>query len=1038
MCSSPLSSSSDLIVGGATAQAHTSGTATAQDLLLAVNANSGRVVRSAPAEAPIAHLRRSARMVCAGTSGGAIQLRDPRSLSIEGRITAHHGGLIDMQAEGNVIYSIGWTLRQGRPVAEPLIKAFDLRNLASLVPVPLTAPGGPALLAIHPKRTSTLAVATPQAQFQILDTHDAGQSQFYSMNSHAFITSMAFSPSAEVLAFGESDNSLRLWSNTHDGAARFNAYPTAPVALPDVPAAGAPHLPWSSVTPLSCVGMPHYSTQLLSAMPADDYWGQASPLFNMPRRAALDALDNVHTVASVGYAPLPRHLRGHRNEVVQRDDLLARYDKTGKLKRSAIANLNGSRADRRVHMPLFRSERSSTTPAAAHETGEDAWDTDAAGMPGYYRLMMIQYSRFGVEDFDFGFYNKTRFSGLESNIDNAYANAYLQGLFYSMPFRDFATRHILMPCTSDECLLCEAGFLFRNLEDAKGTNCQATNFLSTFSHNRKAAALQLMDTDEANTNAHPYSQLAQSLNHFALDHVSFHAQRTRQDAALGERGAALCRNPCAWTSEARSTCARCGGTSSRMHTSHVVDLVYPRHGTPSFAALVEASMVRETPSKGTCRHCRTPNAPHQTRRMLASADALPAVLSVNACASTEEQLRFWAAAPRRGARTGRTATWVPRRFALAVRDGLVRAQTLDEGAEPAPDAAVYEVRALVVQIQGAQDPPHLCTLVRDPGDAAGAEAWFLFNDFLVRQVDEAEAREFGVPWKIPAVLLFERVDAAARAERAALAELGAALRPDTELLLRDENLAANRDVRFMRHRPLTREELPAPGALVAIDAEFVSLQLEELEVYSDGTRSLIRPSCLALARVSVLRGEGPAEGEPFIDDHIWIQEPVVDYLTQFSGVQPGDLDVNRSRYTVVPRKTAYKKLRMLVDMGCRFIGHGLAKDFRTINIFVPPQQVVDTVTLYHSPVHQRNLSLRFLAWFLLKQDIQSGAVVRAEDDTSKELVEGHDSIQDADAALKLYRRYEIFQRDDRLEDVLEDLYEVGPRVNWRPPVRTDT
>ena len=123
-----------------------------------------------------------------------------------------------------------------------------------------------------------------------------------------------------------------------------------------------------------------------------------------------------------------------------------------------------------------------------------------------------------------------------------------------------------MPCTSDECLLCEAGFLFRNLEDAKGTNCQATNFLSTFSHNRKAAALQLMDTDEANTNAHPYSQLAQSLNHFALDHVSFHAQRTRLDAALGERGAALCRNPCAWTSEARSTCARCGGTSSRMHT----------------------------------------------------------------------------------------------------------------------------------------------------------------------------------------------------------------------------------------------------------------------------------------------------------------------------------------------------------------------------------------------------------------------------------------------------------------------------------------
>ena len=83
--------------------------------------------------------------------------------------------------------------------------------------------------------------------------------------------------------------------------------------------------------------------------------------------------------------------------------------------------------------------------------------------------------------------------------------------------------------------------------------------------------------------------------------------------------------------------------------------------------------------------------------------------------------------------------------------------------------------------------------------------------------------------------------------------------------------------------------------------------------------------------------------------------------------------------------------------------------------------------LYHSPAHPRNLSLRFLSWFLLKKDIQQGLALGVEQH------DGHDSIEDALAALQLFRKYEQFERDGRLEDMLEDLYEIGPRVNWRPP-----
>ena len=39
-------------------------------------------------------------------------------------------------------------------------------------------------------------------------------------------------------------------------------------------------------------------------------------------------------------------------------------------------------------------------------------------------------------------------------------------------------------------------------------------------------------------------------------------------------------------------------------------------------------------------------------------------------------------------------------------------------------------------------------------------------------------------------------------------------------------------------------------------------------------------------------------------------EPIVDYLTQFSGIQPDDLDPKRTQRTLVSHKTAYKKLRM--------------------------------------------------------------------------------------------------------------------------------
>lgn len=134
-------------------------------------------------------------------------------------------------------------------------------------------------------------------------------------------------------------------------------------------------------------------------------------------------------------------------------------------------------------------------------------------------------------------------------------------------------------------------------------------------------------------------------------------------------------------------------------------------------------------------------------------------------------------------------------------------------------------------------------------------------------------------------------------------------------------------------RPLTFDELPQKGDLCGIDAEFVALKEEEAEVRSDGTRALLRPSRFSLARLSVVRGQGPDEGVPFMDEYIATTEPIFDYLTDFSGIRPGDLDPNISTHRLIPLKAAYRKLRILLDIGCLFVGHGLKKDFRTISKF---------------------------------------------------------------------------------------------------------
>eukprot|EP00884_Botryococcus_braunii_P016716 jgi/Botrbrau1/3728/Bobra.0363s0013.1 len=112
------------------------------------------------------------------------------------------------------------------------------------------------------------------------------------------------------------------------------------------------------------------------------------------------------------------------------------------------------------------------------------------------------------------------------------------------------------------------------------------------------------------------------------------------------------------------------------------------------------------------------------------------------------------------------------------------------------------------------------------------------------------------------------------------------------------------------------------------------------------------------------------------------------------------------------------KLRALVDLGCVLVGHGLKQDFRMVNIYVPPAQVIDTVELFHFK-RQRKLSLRFLAHQLLGIQIQRGT---------------HDAIEDAITALRLYEVYCKLRDEKKLQEKLLEMYRWGKLHGWDPSV----
>ena len=114
--------------------------------------------------------------------------------------------------------------------------------------------------------------------------------------------------------------------------------------------------------------------------------------------------------------------------------------------------------------------------------------------------------------------------------------------------------------------------------------------------------------------------------------------------------------------------------------------------------------------------------------------------------------------------------------------------------------------------------------------ASPLSQWYIFNDFSITMIRPEEAVSVNLTWKIPAVLFYQ----VSTEVPAAIKEIQFVNPITADVFNEDKSLTSARRIKRTTFAPLGGDEMPKAGDLVAIDAEFVTLNQEESELRSDG------------------------------------------------------------------------------------------------------------------------------------------------------------------------------------------------------------
>lgn len=1062
------STSNDLIVGG-------------NNSLFKLDLNKPSTYQTFAHDGSLSFINYSSKLLTLGRSSGALEVFDPNSNSSVKIFLSNKGLLSDIDVKGNYVATCGYSVRSKRfggtsnnveYVADPLINIYDLRKMRALSPLPF--PAGASFVRFHPKLPNVLVAASTSGHIQFLNLFDQHHVNLYQADltnsmdvnciaapTSSYLSNLEMSENGEYMCFSDDFKTMHIWTINPSGIPTFVNYGAAldrPTVL-DEPVSLSSKVGIDDKMPLNAVGLPFYKEFLASKFPSDMIF--TKELAKVPRPVFIDqatSVNNGHLEPT--FQPYDKNILGTRYIIPDYEPLqTAQRFKSGKMtaKVSKIPKFISERGiiDREstasptalnrldivettydeldLETPASEEEMKNNDEALFEDTVFQFKTTSDWKPPACYERLEIRYSRFGVDDFDFDYYNRSggAICGLENHLDNSYVNSLLQVYRFTPVFYNSITNSLLRECLPNDentiikrqntlglSILNELAYLFDMMHNAGSRNVSISNFSAVLNESSIAKAYELLNTDDGKSlDARRLQQLLITFNKFLVESV---VNDYKKQFQIDVQDLTATHYRLEFSSSSKQL------LNTQVGNQATLDLVTPPRYT----------LNKTNQSNGNQRFANVPNLKKNNNLLTYLNYSLNQQRVIQALASNTVPVEVKQTLIRVGSVLliniqfsdqeykiiKSYKNWlVPEFHVVKVGDNMVFKPVATHINQR---ASKYELQGFVcVIIVGSPTScgQHNIVSFVKVKSVAGNDQWFLFNDFLVMSLPEKEVYDLSPAWKKPLVLVYGNMDdpqnlSFSYFDKRVFSKL---LDLNSSILYRDHFACGIRESIKKEYELLTRNEAPKYGSLVAIDAEFVSMKAAVLELSYTGAKTLVRPALLSLARISALRGDpGPRNSVAFIDDYIVHTKPIHDYLTTFSGIEDGDLDPSRSKKTLVTLQTAYRRLWLLSNMGCVFVGHGLKSDFRCINLQVPKSQIRDTAEFYFLPEHRRKLSLKFLAFCVLDKAVQAN---------------NHDSIEDAHTALLLYEKYLELQALGKFEATLQRIYDEGQHLRFRAP-----
>lgn len=244
------------------------------------------------------------------------------------------------------------------------------------------------------------------------------------------------------------------------------------------------------------------------------------------------------------------------------------------------------------------------------------------------------------------------------------------------------------------------GFLFDMLEKASGQNCQATNFLKTFSGLSQAQSFGLLEEHSPDT---ALTIMIQNFNRFLLDKIATDYRQVSPSPNHMEQALAT-----AAVSHIR--CSGCYHESVRPGNSYLHELFYSakfaskspgRGGAPTFSQVLKESVEHQHQTRAWCDRCKR----YQPLTTKKSIQGVPPVLMINAAVQSDAAKQLWA-----------TPNWLPQEIGIILDGGhffCYEGQDIKSHLERGIfDMKVYELIGVVADVNsGEHQKPHLVSMI---------------------------------------------------------------------------------------------------------------------------------------------------------------------------------------------------------------------------------------------------------------------------------------------------------------------------------------